>query len=230
MATGFIILRHVNNEKTNLYWNHCYDCVRKFYPEAPIMIIDDNSNYQYITVSRPLYKTMTINTEFPKRGEFLPYYYFLKYKPFDIAVIIHDSVFINSKLDLSVKKFRPLWEFHHKWDQVTDETEMINVFCDIELCSLHQNKNAWKGCFGGMAIVTHDYLCEINAKYDISKLIPMITSRCNRCSFERVIACLMISGEPSLLGIIHDYMPWDVSFEQRDYFMNLPIIKVWTGR
>ena len=44
MSIGFIILRHVNNEVTNQYWLHCYECIRKYYPENKIMIIDDNSN------------------------------------------------------------------------------------------------------------------------------------------------------------------------------------------
>ena len=45
---GFIILRHVNSELTNQYWIYCYQSIRK-YPEQSILIIDDNSNYQYIT-------------------------------------------------------------------------------------------------------------------------------------------------------------------------------------
>ena len=43
---------------------------------------------------------------------------------------------------------------------------------------------------------SHDYLTKINNKYDISKLLDCITTRYNRCSFERVIGCLMeYSGE-----------------------------------
>ena len=45
---GFIILRHVNIELTNYYWNYSYDCIRKYYPNNLIMIIDDNSNYEYV--------------------------------------------------------------------------------------------------------------------------------------------------------------------------------------
>ena len=66
--TGFIILRHVNNELTNKYWQHCYDCIRIYYPEYPILIIDDNSNYEFIT-EKLLYQTTIINSEYPKRGE-----------------------------------------------------------------------------------------------------------------------------------------------------------------
>ena len=60
MTTGFIMLRHVNNEHTNVYWNKSYDCIRKYYPEHPIVILDDHSTMSYIN-SRPLYKTTVIH-------------------------------------------------------------------------------------------------------------------------------------------------------------------------
>jgi hypothetical protein len=61
MTVGFIILRHVNNDVTNNYWNKCYDCIRKYYPENFILIIDDNSNYTYVKEHIALYKTTIIN-------------------------------------------------------------------------------------------------------------------------------------------------------------------------
>ena len=60
---GFIILRHVNDELTNKYWNHCYNCIRKYYPENNILIIDDNSKYEYIS-EKQLYKTTIINIKY----------------------------------------------------------------------------------------------------------------------------------------------------------------------
>ena len=41
------MLRHVNNKLSNQYWIHCIQCIRKFYPENKILIIDDNSNYDF---------------------------------------------------------------------------------------------------------------------------------------------------------------------------------------
>ena len=73
---GFIMLRHVNNELTNQYWILCYDCIRKYYPENIVLIIDDNSDYQFIT-DKQLYKTNIIKNDYPKRGELMPYYYYL---------------------------------------------------------------------------------------------------------------------------------------------------------
>jgi hypothetical protein len=230
---GFIILRHVNNNSTNKYWIHCYDCIRNFYPENHVIIIDDNSNYDYIT-PKQLYKTTVINSEYPGRGELLPYYYFLKNNFFNIAVVIHDSVFITKHIEFNMNeyKYKLLWEFEHDWDQIADETNMINVFDDFELKQFYENKHLWKGCFGGMSIIKHDYLTYINNKYDISKLLDCVLNRYNRCSFERVFACLLQKNEPNntLLGNIQKYCPWGINFEQKEEFKHLPMIKVWTGR
>ena len=228
---GFIVLRHVNNEETNKYWIHCYNSIRQHYPENKILIIDDNSNYNFIT-NETLYKTTVINSEYPGRGELLPYYYYLHNKLFDKAVILHDSVFINKQIDVDVDKYKFLWEFEHYWDQIEDETRMINIFNDSELKEFYENKQLWKGCFGCMSIITHEYITYINTKYDISKLLDCVLNRYNRCSFERVLACLLQKNaeNKSLLGNIHNYCQWGITFEQKDKYRFLPMTKVWTGR
>jgi hypothetical protein len=117
---------------------------------------------------------------------------------------------------------------------------MINSYNDPKLLSFYQNKELWNGCFGGMSIVTHDHLSKVNAKYDISKLIPHINCRHNRRSFERVIGCLLqanytdddtqVDRPNSLFGDIHDYQVYAINFDQIGYYSHLPIIKCWTGR
>ena len=230
-TTGFIILRNVRDKLTNIYWNRCYDCIRKYYPEHLILIIDDNSNYKYIQ-KRILYKTIIINSRYRGRGELLPYYYYLHNKLFDTAVIIHDSVFINRHIDTNVDKYKLIWEFEHDWDQIEDETKMIMLFNDVELLKFYQNKDLWKGCFGGMSIITHDYLMCVDNKYDISKLLDHVLTRFNRCSFERVIACLLQKNEKkeTLLGNIHSYCPWGINIKQINNCKHLPLIKIWSGR
>ena len=234
---GFIILRHVNNPITNTYWIRCYYSIRMFYPENHILIIDDDSNSEYIDEhcisGDALYKTTVINTEYPKRGELLPYYYYLKNRLFDTAVIIHDSVFIQSKLDFDVDRYKIIWDFEHKWDQIEDETKMIHSFNDPELYEFYRDKTLWTGCFGGMSIITHDYLTEINNKYDISRLLEFVLTRYNRCSFERVIACLLQKAYKTvpLLGDIHVYSNWTrISINDAYKYKDLPLLKVWTGR
>jgi hypothetical protein len=198
---GFIILRHVKDDITNTYWLRCYNCIRKYYPDNKILIIDDNSDQAIINKGTDtsnngnvLHNTQIINSEYPQRGELLPYYYYLTNKLFDIAIILHDSVFVNEYIkieDILVDKYRFIWDFEHHWDQTEDELRIISLFEDDELTAFYNNKRLWKGCFGSMSIITHDYLTHINSKYDISKLLDCILTRYNRCSFERVIACML---------------------------------------
>jgi hypothetical protein len=228
---GFIVLRNVIDEKTNNYWIKCVNCIREYYPENDILIIDDNSNYNFIT-NENLYKTTIIKSEYIKRGELLPYYYYLHNKLFDVAIILHDSVFINKYIDFSVDKYKFLWEFEHDWDQIEDETRMIDIFNDLELKKFYENKDLWKGCFGAMTIIRHDFLSYINNKYDISKLLDLILTRYNRCSFERVIACLLQKEEKNetLLGNIHKYCKWGLTFNEIGNYKHLPLIKCWSSR
>lgn len=235
---GFIILRHVNSDLTNQYWIHCYNCIRKYYPENMILIIDDNSDYRYIT-NKGLYKTLTINSEYPGRGELLPYYYYLQYKLFDTAVILHDSVFINSYIDFNVDKYKIIWDFEHHWDHIEDETKMINMFNDKSLLEFYEDKNKWTGCFGCMTVIKHKFLQTINTKYDISKLLDCVLTRYNRASLERVIACLLQKEckVNVLIGNIMEYVykfgcrSWGgITFHNKELYKNMPIVKVWTGR
>jgi hypothetical protein len=253
---GFIILRHVNNELTNKYWITCVNSIRQFYPENHILIIDDGSDCQYLTEVK-FYKTTVIYSEYQKRGELLPYVYYLQNKLFDVAVIIHDSIVFNTFIDMNVENYKFLWEFEHNWDQIEDETIMIDIFNDPKLTEFYQNKTLWKGCFGGMTIITHEYLSKVNAKYEFNKLLPLVLNRYNRCSFERVIGCLLqynaypiygpkgpimdtkgneVTGDlqkgtkETLLGNIHKYCKWGIIFDELNNYKHLPLVKYWSGR
>jgi hypothetical protein len=228
---GFIVLRHANSEQTGRYWSNCYDCIRRYYPENEILVIDDNSNYEYIE-ARQLYKTTCVQSEYHGRGELLPYYYYYRIKPFERAVIIHDSVFVNAPIDFHVDEYKMLWDFCHFCDDIGDETRLLSAFNDQGLLEFYQSKHLWRGCFGGMTVISHDFLSRVYQKYDLSVLLDLVLTKHNRCSFERVIACLLQKElvTPSLLGDIHAYCPWGVTFDQIGKFTYLPLIKVWTGR
>ena len=231
-SIGFIILRHVNTLETDQYWKHCYKCIRKFYPENYILIIDDNSNQEFISNDETLYNTKIINSEYPKRGELLPYIYFISNKLFDTAVIIHDSVFINKYLDFTIEKYKIIWNFEHCFDNVEDETRIINMF-DPTLLEFYNNKTQWTGCFGGMTIINHDFLLEINKKYNLEKLLDLISNRGDRCAFERIIACILQKEHKCeiLLGNIHTYLNWAVpNYSDINNLTHLPMIKIFCGR
>ena len=127
---GFIITRHVNSVKTNKYWNHSVKLLRTFYPLKKIVIIDDNSNYDYVNSEFEYKNLHIIQSEFHGRGELLPYYYFLKYKFFQNAIIIHDSVFFHMRINF--EKFNginvmPLWFFNSDKENV-ENTKRISSY------------------------------------------------------------------------------------------------------
>ena len=232
MELGFIILRCVKTVESTDMWSHCYDCIRKYYPENKIVIIDDNSDYKLIK-SKKLYKTQIIQSEYPGRGELLPYYYYLQNKLFDKAVLLHDSAFINKKIDTNVNNYKFLWEFEHYWDLPKYETEMIDIYNNLELKTFYEDKSKWKGCFGCMCIITHDYIVYINKKYAINKLLDYVKTRIKRCAFERVIACILQkhSKKETLLGNINKYCDFgEFGYNDIHKLKHLPIIKVWSGR
>lgn len=243
---GFILLRHVNSTLTDKYWKKSYQSIRKIYPKHPILIIDDNSHEKY--VDRAFEKQCThcqiLASEFKGRGECLPYYYFHKWKPFPVAIILHDSVFLKKELQVNLSMpCQFLWHFEHTWDQIDDETKMINAFEDSVLTAFYKDKRRWKGCFGGMTMIHGSFLDNICRAHPLTKLLPLIQARYNRCSFERVIGCLLmyhmhnVNMLPnvrtlSLLGDIHKYCRWGITFQElvEGSDENLALVKVWSGR
>lgn len=256
---GFIILRHVNNEQTSIYWKKCYESIRRFYKKNKIMIIDDNSNYKYID-SR--YENTLVDTEIiinttKAHGEILPYIYFLKYQFVDIAVFVHDSVFINKYTDFSnIDTCKMLWSFPKidyplKAKLKGNKPELINKAVDLT-CSeympkmikfldnnekiLHYFHNAeWTGCFGGMSVISNEFLYKLDKIHKISNLIPIIKIRQERMFFERLWACLIQAydcDKQAIFGNIF-YHPKYSQAKYSDivpYLLHLPAIKIWTGR
>ena len=70
VTIGFIVVRHINSNETNEYWKECYTCIRKFYPLNEIVIIDNDSNYKFVTTMDTV-NTTIIQSEY-KDMEFPP--------------------------------------------------------------------------------------------------------------------------------------------------------------
>jgi len=213
----------------------------------PIVIIDDNSDPTFVTTMEiELFNVTLIQSEFPKRAELLPYYYFLKYKWFDTGVILHDSVFIQKPIKFtSGTKF--LWHFEtHYWDNVTEEESLIMKFTNNkELINLYKSKTQWNGCFGVMSVISWEILNKINYKYNFFQLLNYITCRKERMLVERIFAVILwieagLKKEScSYFGNIEEFCEW--KFDESylfSYYKNdkdagkikLPIVKLWSGR
>jgi hypothetical protein len=250
MNFGFIVLRHVNSELTNQYWNQSVKLLRSFYPDNEIVIIDDNSNQQFVKSEFDYKNVTTIQSEYPGRGELLPYIYFYKYKWFDNAVFIHDSVFIhktinfNKIIENSNNKVVSLWYFINndsELDHVLNIADNLKYSEIIKQNLLIWNKNIWRSCFGVMSLINYNFLNEIVTKYDLLNLIEVIKTRSDRCALERIMGVIFYietNNRKTLFGNIgKSHKRSNDTFRYNDYiecFYNKKIpnyfIKVWTGR
>jgi hypothetical protein len=250
---GFIITRHVNSEKTNKYWNQSVKCLKLFYPQKRIIIIDDNSNYNFVKADFDYTNVEIIQSEFRGRGELLPYYYFLKNKFFENAVILHDSVFFHKRLNfekLLGEKVIPLWFFHADKENFMNtlriSSRLLNSFPIQQKIALNDSLIGlkhlkWYGCFGCQSFINHNFLLYLENKYKISNMIDAVTCRNDRCSLERIFGCIFftenqkILNRKSLFGDIMKYQKWGYSYEQYENDLKnrkIPkvVVKVWTGR
>ena len=243
---GFILTRHVNSKLTNKYWIECVKQIRQIYKNNIIMIIDDNSNYDYVNyIKYPniLNNCVVIQSQYKARGELLPYYYFYKNKLFDKAFIIHDSVFIKSLININEdEEIKFLWQFNnHQWDDRKKEEELISYLNhNNELLQIHCNTNLWHGCFGVMAFIHYDFLKHIVEKYNFFILLNHVTTKHDRCCLERVFAVICncenkkLIHDSSIFGIIHNHVH-SFKYDYNNYLHdksneNLKIVKVWSGR
>lgn len=246
---GFIILRYVRSEVTNMLWQECYKCIRKFY-DNPIVIIDDNSDSKFLTTLE-MTNTTIIKSEYPKRAELLPYYYFLKEAWFDTAVILHDSVFIQEPIKFD-KPNLYMWHFiTHLYDNREVEMNYIRKLKDYErLLEFYTSTGKWNGCFGVMSIITYKMIHDINMKYNFFILLNTVTTREERMCIERVFAVILAyetdinKDDCSYFGNIETFCKWnfDETYTMVNYFedkknnnitfnnIKLPIVKLWSGR
>jgi len=246
MSYGFIVLRHVNSELTNEYWNQCVRCIRRFYPQRKIVVIDDNSNKDFVRADFDYKNIEYIQSEFPQRGELLPYYYFHKHHFFENAIIIHDSVFIHRRINFdALKNFKviPLWHFSHSKDEnykrsleiasyLKNNHEIKNELIQFnnKYHILGLQKSNWEGCFGVQSYINYNFLNFLQGKYNLFNMLKVIKSRSDRCCLERVygvvigLECNELNKVKSLFGNIIDYKQneykWGYSYSQYKEYIN----------
>jgi len=241
MDIGFIILRHVRCSISKQYWKLCYEHIRRYYSDSPIVIIDDASDDSLIDHSyekEHLTNTTIHSSIYIRRGELLPYLYYLEHPFCKQAVFLHDSVFLNSEIDFQLSEdepYRSLWSFTHYSDNPHIEKPIIEKLSNsVELLSLYDRIEQWDGCFGVMCTIRHEYLLQLHHRYGLYNLIPYIKTRDDRMALERIMACILecpIKRKPkSFLGHIGDYCKWGIELSEYEMYRHLPVIKVWSGR
>lgn len=252
---GFIITRHVNSEKTNKYWNKCVRCIRSFYPLKKIIIIDDNSNTDFIKADLEYSNIEIIQSEFPGRGELLPYYYYFKNQFFENAIIIHDSIFFHKRINFdkfikSKVNVLPLWHFKADKENISKTLIISNKLKNNQEIQkkltlndniLGLNHQQWYGCFGVQSFINYNFLKYIEKKYNLFNLLSIVKNREDRCSLERIFGAIFytennnLSKIKSIFGNIFSYQKWGYTINEYENDVNRqqisrPIVKVFTGR
>ena len=208
MGYGFILTRHVISEVTNLYWNHCIQCIRRWYPTTKIIVIDDYSKEEFVKAEHEYTNVEYVASEFVGRGELLPYYYFFKHHYFENAIILHDSVFIQKRINIDYliqkqTQVMPLWHFSHEKKENSQNTirlieNLNNSFHIFQTFREEReyevlgklNENVWMGCFGVQSFIRHSFLSFLQSKYQLFDLLHVVKTRSDRCCLERVMGIL----------------------------------------
>jgi hypothetical protein len=243
---GFIILRHISEQKHDFYWRECIRCIRNFYNQK-IIVIDDNSKLE-INNKQPYDNVEIVKSEFPGCGEVYGYYYGWKYTPFKHFIVLHDSMFLKEKLPVLKQKVIFLWHFDKYLGQGIegegDGNPYFIKFCKEEtikpLLDLYYEKSKWYGCFGVTSLISFDLVDLIFKKYDFENCIKNVKTRHHREAMERVFALICFLEEsklrffPSICGNILQFnesynYTWD-NYVHKRLNGNKLIIKVWSGR
>jgi hypothetical protein len=240
---GFIVLFHANDEKSSNYWKICLASLRRFYPKSHVMLINDNSNPRFFDKSELLKRlderTVYVESEFPGSGELLPLYYFHKLRPpFEYAVILHDSVFVQKFVDFPREEIMFLWDF----DPVICDCKN-EIYAQIDrlahrdvLLKQYERKKDWRGCFGCMCVIKWSFLDSMVRMFDFFNVIPACKKRIQRSALERVfaLACFMALGRrrvPVMVSSIHDCFDFgEINFGNFEKFGDVALLKLWSGR
>ncbi len=241
---GFVVLRHVRDAQTNAYWNRCVQCLRTWYPDCPVVVVDDHSCAEYVSADSaydPAWVRVVSSKYPPGRGELLPWLY-LAEEPddvfdFDAAVVLHDSVFVHARIPFdrlaSSVDVAPLWHFppdqenaantHRLADRLRDGADLRRRLAaptasDARLLWSATPRATWTGCFGAQVFVRRTYVRQLHRKYGLDRLVDVLRCRADRCCWERLLGCMLAadtnSPPPSVFGNIFQYCAWGYTYAQ----------------
>ena len=251
------ITRHMDGDITSRYWIHNYHCIRRIYSNVNIIIIDDNSNPEYLVNDGNFsditfqYINETSMNNFIGCGELLPFYMFYKNPPTTYALFIHDSLFIHKPIHKFIfeSDYISLWSFKSlNWYRQL-YANSINILSKFnngnKLIEIYKQHNVWEGNFGCMCIVSKYYIELLNSKFNFFEVsIKNIHNRYDRMVLERIIPIcykyLHDENPPTIFDDIHSWAltniskMWDLSWKEyiknESKFQEIPLIKIRSGR
>ena len=254
---AFFITYHVNSVTTAQYWKEAYACVRVFYPTSLVILIDDNSTFP-VDDDFKTTNCIKVKSEHPKgKAEILPYYYFLKLKPSKKAIFLHDSVFINSKIEVKdVETYQPLWSFataHPKNDEYGVTNFLKDMRNSSRLIDFYERVGAIggiKGASGSMSIITWSFLSFLEEEFNlVSVSLRLINRLFDRMTLERVTGCVFAAADRPRsafygnmfrychlvsVGAEHPrrptYLRWEDYQREKEHYKKFPVTVIFSGR
>ena len=216
MNFGFIIPTYCKTNQHLDVLKYCIKSIRNFYPTNKIIIIND---FSLIDISKPFINDLNINIIMSTQkgaADTSAYEYFYNNKVFDTAVIMHDSMFFENKVEIDkIENILPLWHAtnHRKeWDttkvprtqipdifknEVTTHSEHIiihikRILGDTEFTKyaldLYKQKERWSVTFGPSVIISHNFLTELQEKTNILSLFKQLYTNWQRRIAESVLS------------------------------------------
>jgi hypothetical protein len=217
---GIIITRHIRKHEQNRIYEEC----------------------KSILVEIPMENTRIIQSEYPASGELLPYYYMLKEKLLLKALVLHDSMFLNTMINKDdIDSYKFLYEFNpNEYSHSNDNIEkMLDATKKPSELKEFLKTDTWKGCFGTCSVITLSFLEKLDGELGLSNLVSVIKNREDRMGLERVFGVMCMYMEPkevpSLFGMLKDMKAYpkfnEYSFDNYlIYKYDDAIRKVWNGR
>lgn len=180
---GFIIPSFRKEQAHNDLLEKCIASIRKFHATIPIVIIDDWSTID-IDISDP--HIIIEKSPVKGAGDMVTLYMLLKYKYFDKAVIMQDSMFLEAPIkNVSTDNVQFLWHATNhikQWHQIKEPQDDYNKF--------HK-------------IVTHqDFILHMTSIYATNDLQNIVNSMINRKELWNVCFCLCMIIDLKFLELL----------------------------
>lgn len=213
---GFIMTRCMQKVQHVPLWRESYACIRRHYPDAPVLIIDDHSDPDLLFIERErdenllVEKAAVVPSKLAKGvGELLPYFYlhtFASNLQFGTTVVLHDSMFLQRPLpaiDATETTHGFQFMFHFKSIQQNDEVHRqegllraleLPPVLEEQVLALRKDIKRWSGCFGAAMRIQNWLLERLVNEYGLLRLAvgatPAVRTRPDRMALERVIGVL----------------------------------------
>jgi len=252
---GFIMTRCVRTSTHNELWRENYRCLRRHFPTAPILIIDDYSDLTLVDQNFAMTDAAILYSDLPPgKGEILPYYYFYHRRPFRKAVMLNDGMLLQRREPLrsaiqETSDFKYLWHFDgFRENELEEQLYLISALkpeVQGRLRDLRVDLRNWTGCFSSASIMTWDFLDRIHRSYGLLNMVPVIQTRAHRMGLERLMGLItadavglgLRSKEAlSVFGSILGHRKTG-SYNWQNYVQDKaggsiaePMIKIWNGR